>query len=222
MPKRKYPIEAFPLSKVNYYHLKNCIRNVRISLNCLGLEEGERLNFQLRGIMYPDYWLKEGISGQIWRWTQIYGKRKQRGIEYWSNKALVDYEIRIKENNKERNIYNEDHAVPRIILINELLNFSKEDLTEEKLWDYFVNHNVGVHLLREEHEKLQYKNDMPPSFFITKNVWSRYEQEHFNILRITWQGKQIIHRESFDKHDPSFRPSIIPYYKECKEIIKDL
>lgn len=43
---------------------------------------------------------------------------------------------------------------------------------------------------------------MPPSFSSTRNVWSRYEQECFNIIRITWQGKQIIHRENIDKHDP--------------------
>ncbi|MCM3389988.1 hypothetical protein M3649_17865 [Ureibacillus chungkukjangi] len=222
MTKRKYPLEAFPLSVKNYTNLKNRIRNVLTSLNCLSLEEEERLIFQQRGIMYPDSWLKEGISGQIWRWTQIYGKRQKKGIEYWSDKALVDYEERIKNGENIKNIYNEDHAVPRNKLISELLSFSKEDLTEEKLWDYFVSYNVGVHLLSEEHKNLLHKNDMPPSFNTTRNVWSRYEQENFNIVRITWQGKQIIHKEEMDKHDPSYRPSIIPYYNECKNIIKDL
>ncbi|GIO01636.1 hypothetical protein ABE137_00715 [Brevibacillus laterosporus] len=55
----------------------------------------------------------------------------------------------------ESNIFNEDHAFPRGKLIEKLLSLSKEDLTEEDLWDFFVNYNVGVHLLKKEHDNLK-------------------------------------------------------------------
>ncbi|TPG88431.1 hypothetical protein EEL32_09805 [Brevibacillus laterosporus] len=116
----------------------------------------------------------------------------------------------------ESNIFNEDHAFPRGKLIEKLLSLSKEDLTEEYLWDFFVNYNVGVHLLKKEHDNL--KDDMPTSFSTTDNIWSRYKEENFEIIRVTWQERKVIYAETIKKNDPSVRPSLVPYYEDCKEI----
>ncbi|WP_161555078.1 hypothetical protein [Brevibacillus sp. VP] len=72
------------------------------------------------------------------------------------------------------------------------------------------------HLLKKEHDNL--KDDMPTSFSTTDNIWSRYKEENFEIIRVTWQEKKVIYAETIKKNDPSVRPSLVPYYEDCKEI----
>jgi len=145
----------------------------------------------------------------IWCYTECsdntsWSRNKHYGQRYWSKKAL---ELFIKNKGKVLGIgLIHEHAVPKSLLINEIINY-KSELKIKRLLNLFCK---AVIVTKDEDRKLNklFKSKMPFKEWTRSEFWfSRYTQSGIEILDLK-------------KSDTTDIPSELKNIKSKKEMLK--